>query len=123
MGMRRAGTAGNSITLLAAGLVLGAFLGRRAAADSAAREPVRVLAAASLADAFGEIASDFEKDSAGAVVELSFAGSQLLRTQIEQGAAADVFASADVVSADALKQSGHLRSYVVFTRNALTLVT
>jgi molybdate transport system substrate-binding protein len=46
----------------------------------------------------------------------------VLRAQIEQGAPADVLAFADVVHADALRQSGALREYRIFARNALGVV-
>ena len=53
-----------------------------------------VFAAASLTDAFTEIGKNFEAANPGVTVTFNFAGSQALRTQIEQGAPADVFASA-----------------------------
>lgn len=53
-----------------------------------------VFAAASLTDAFAEIEKSFEAAHPGVTVTFNFAGSQALRTQIEQGAPADVFASA-----------------------------
>ena len=53
-----------------------------------------VFAAASLADAFDEIAAAFT-ESSGIEVRLNFAGSSTLREQILDGAAADVFASAN----------------------------
>jgi molybdate transport system substrate-binding protein len=54
-----------------------------------------VFAAASLTGAFQEIGKDFQASNPGVTVTFNFAGSQVLRTQIEQGAAVDVFASAD----------------------------
>lgn len=54
-----------------------------------------VFAAASLTDAFTEIGQDFEAANPGVSVTFNFAGSQALRTQIEQGAVVDVFASAN----------------------------
>jgi molybdate transport system substrate-binding protein len=54
-----------------------------------------VFAAASLTGAFGEVGKAFEAANAGVTVTFNFAGSQSLRTQLEQGASADVFASAD----------------------------
>ncbi len=56
---------------------------------------ITVYAAASLTDAFGDIAREFESRNPGVEVKLNFAGSQRLRSQLELGAAADVFASAD----------------------------
>jgi len=67
------------------------------AATSATRETttLQVFAAASLSDAFGELAKLLEQRHPGLAVRLNLAGSQQLATQMEQGAAADVFASAD----------------------------
>lgn len=85
-------------------------------------ETLRVSAAASLTESFQEIARLFERAHPGDSVELNFAGSQVLRTQIEQGAAVDVFASADLVHADALRSAGLLAAYDVFARNRLVVV-
>lgn len=61
-----------------------------------------VFAAASLTDAFTEIGKSFEAANPGVAVTFNFAGSQALRTQIEEGAPADVFASANKKEMDAL---------------------
>jgi molybdate transport system substrate-binding protein len=53
-----------------------------------------VFAASSLTDVLGELSAAFEKKS-GVAVKLSFAASSALARQIEGGAAADVFVSAD----------------------------
>jgi molybdate transport system substrate-binding protein len=65
-----------------------------------------VFAAASLTDAFTEIGEAFEASRPGDRVVFSFAGSQNLRTQIEQGAGADVFASANATEIDTLIDGG-----------------
>jgi molybdate transport system substrate-binding protein len=85
-------------------------------------ETLRVFAAASLSEAFREAAAAFEATHPSVDVELNLAGSQVLRTQIEQGAPADVFASADLVHAEALRVPGLLRPYRVFARNKLVVV-
>ncbi len=56
---------------------------------------VTIFAAASLTDAFKELGRKLEERSPGLTVRFNFAGSQQLALQIEQGAEADVFASAD----------------------------
>ena len=56
---------------------------------------ITVYAAASLTDAFLELAPLLEGGSAPTRVRYNFAGSQQLAVQLEQGARADVFASAD----------------------------
>jgi molybdate transport system substrate-binding protein len=54
-----------------------------------------VYAASSLTEAFTEISAAFEEKHPGLSVTLNFAGSQQLRTQLQHGAKADVFATAD----------------------------
>jgi len=61
-----------------------------------------VYAAASLTDAFTEMGSAFEASHPGVTLVFNFGGSQNLRTQIEQGAPADVFASANAKEMEAL---------------------
>jgi molybdate transport system substrate-binding protein len=85
-------------------------------------ETLRVSAAASLTEVFREVAAIHERMHPGDSVELNFAGSQVLRTQIEQGAPVDVFASADLVHAEALQKARLLGSFQVFARNALVVV-
>lgn len=58
-------------------------------------QTLTVFAAASLTDAFGELAKDFERQNQGVKVRTNFAGSSTLTTQITQGAPAGVYASAD----------------------------
>ena len=67
---------------------------------------ITVFAAASLTDAFREFAREFESANPGIEVKLNFAGSQRLRSQLEFGASADVFASADAVQMDLAKDAG-----------------
>lgn len=83
-----------------------------------------VFAAASLTDAFSEIGAAFESANPGVTVALNFAGSQALRTQIEQGAAADVFASANTREMDALVTGDFVAagSPQVFLTNQLIVV-
>lgn len=54
-----------------------------------------VYAAASLTASFGEIGKAFKAANPGVTVTFNFAGTQALATQLTQGAAADVFASAN----------------------------
>jgi molybdate transport system substrate-binding protein len=90
---------------------------------SAHAETVRVFAASSLTEAFQEIASLYGTQNPGCDVELNFAGSQILCTQIEEGAPADVFASADRVHMDALEKKWVAGPVAVFARNRLVVVT
>ncbi|HSF86350.1 MAG TPA: molybdate ABC transporter substrate-binding protein [Acidimicrobiia bacterium] len=85
-------------------------------------ESLVVSAAASLGDAFVEIADAFETANPGVDVELNFGGSSSLREQILEGARIDVFASADVATMDGVVAAGALASSpVVFARNSMVL--
>ena len=84
------GAASLLVTALALLLVFTGCTGK-----SNAEGAITVFAAASLTDAFQEIADEFESNYPGVEVKLNFAGSQRLRSQLELGAASDLFASAD----------------------------
>lgn len=75
---------------------------------------VTVFAAASLTEAFGELAGAFEEAHPGVGVVLHFAGSQTLRTQLEQGARAEVFAPADWRQMAAVREAGLLGGVPVY---------
>jgi len=66
---------------------------------------VRVFAAASLSDALKEIASDYERQSRDKVV-LNLGASSTLARQIEEGAPADIFFSADEAKMNGLQSKG-----------------
>ena len=86
------------LALTAAAFVLVVAAGGCAAAASQGETPadtLTVFAAASLAEPFRAVADAYEADHPGVEVTFNFAGSQALRTQLEHGARADVFASAD----------------------------
>lgn len=91
-------------------------------ASAARGENLRVFAAASLTEAFTEIGTAFEERHPDLTVEFNFAGSQVLRTQIEQGAGADVFVSADRVHAEALRAKDLIGGVEVVARNVLVVV-
>jgi molybdate transport system substrate-binding protein len=65
-----------------------------------------ILAASSLTDAFGELAKTFEEQNPDVKVRQSFESSSTLLTQIQQGAPADVFASASEEEMDTAVQDG-----------------
>ena len=67
---------------------------------------LNVFAAASLTDAFGELGKTFEKQNPGVKVRTTFAGSSTVLAQIQQGAPADVFASADEAKMNEAEKSG-----------------
>ncbi len=82
-----------------------------------------VFAAASLTPAFQALQASFEQENSGWTVRFNFGASSALRTQIEQGAPADVFAAADHAQMRPLAEVGLVRTPVAFARNRLVLVT
>ena len=84
---------------------------------------ITVFAAASLTAAFQTIGADFQHEHPGVTVKFNFAGTPTLVTQIEQGAKADVFASADVSNLDKMRADGFagIDTYV-FAHNKLEIV-
>jgi molybdate transport system substrate-binding protein len=96
-----------------------------AASSAAGAQSLTVFAAASLTDAFTDIGKDFESANPGVKVSINFAGSQTLRTQIEQGAQVDVFASANTKEMDALVQGKLVAAAEVhmFLTNQLVIIT
>ena len=84
---------------------------------------ISVFAAASLTDSFKALGASFQTAHAGTTVHFNFAGSPTLVTQIEQGASADVFASADTTNMDKLKADGFTFDIPqVFAHNKLEIV-
>lgn len=82
-----------------------------------------VFAAASLTDAFAQVASVFEAANPGVDVQLNLAGSSALREQVLQGAPGDVFASANPSTMEQVVEAGEVQGDPqVFVRNRLQIV-
>lgn len=79
---------------------------------------VRVFAAVSLTEALQEIAAGYPRDE----IVFHFGASSLLARQIEQGAPADLFLSADEARVDALARQGLVRTRVSVLSNTLVVV-
>ena len=94
-----------TLALLLASILELATLGAVAPAPSS---PLLVFGAASLTESLQEIGRDFEAKT-GQKVDFSFASSSDLERQIEAGAPADVFFSADTAKMDALEKAGLVR--------------
>jgi molybdate transport system substrate-binding protein len=112
--------------LLAAVLVAGCGGGATsdADADTTAGEPsgtVTVFAAASLTDVFTEIGEQLERQYPDLDVRFSFAGSSALAAQLDQGAPADVFASADETQMARIVDTGLAGDAQLFAANRLVL--
>ncbi len=82
-----------------------------------------VYAAASLTEAFRDLGRALEQSHPGLSVQFNFSGSQQLVLQLEQGATADVFASADQRWMDYAREKGLVQGDApVFARNRLVVI-
>lgn len=116
------------ITLL---MVAAAFLAACGSGSTASTSPsatplsgtISVFAAASLMASFNALGISFQAANPGVTVKFNYAGTPTLVTQIEQGAPADVFASADTTNMDKLTADGFTTgSSQVFAHNQLEIV-
>jgi molybdate transport system substrate-binding protein len=110
-------------------LVLTLFVldgGRAVAAAQGGARPssttLTVFAASSLRDVFGDLGTTFERAHPGVKTQFNFAGSQELRTQIEQGAPADVYAAADTKHMDDVYKVGLVHAPKLFATNTPVIV-
>jgi len=106
------------LRLPCAGLVLALAF----SAHAGTRKEVVVFAAASLREAFTEMGRRFEAAHPEAKIALNLAGSEELRAQVENGAPADVFASADQKHMAALVEARLAQEPRTFARNEPVLV-
>lgn len=118
-----------AVLLVALGMVLvGCSSGSGTSAgapggDSPTTGTVAVFAAASLKDAFTEAATAFEAENPDATVTLNFAASSALARQIDEGAPADAFASADQANMQKVVDAGGISGEpVVFATNSLQII-
>jgi molybdate transport system substrate-binding protein len=91
---------------------------------SAPKVTLNVFAAASLTNAFKQISQKFQQAHSNVTVSFNFAGSQALAQQINQGAPADVFASANQTQMNVVIKSGEVdaASSKVFVHNLLVVI-
>lgn len=86
-------------------------------------QTLTVFAAASLTDAFEEIATNFEAANPGVDVVFNFGGSSTLATQLADGAPADVFASANNTQMNVARDAGRIVTAPrTFVKNRLVLI-
>jgi molybdate transport system substrate-binding protein len=109
-------------TLLVAGCG-GTSAGAGPKATGSVSGKIDVFAAASLTETFGRIGKDFEAANPGTTVTFNFAGSSALATQINQGAPADVFASAAPANMKTVTDKGNAAGDpATFVKNQLVIV-
>lgn len=110
---------------LAAATALAACSGSGTTGDATGaaggEETLTVFAAASLTDTFQQLTDRYEQDNPGVTVSLVFDGSAGLARQINDGAPADVFASADVKNMDSVVEAGNAQETVPIASNHLQI--
>lgn len=89
--------------------------------DDEVRE-INVFAAASLTECLTEAKQIFEMDESGLKINLNLAGSQTLKTSVENGGKADMLISANVGYMNELKEKGFIGEHAVLVRNRITLI-
>ncbi len=83
---------------------------------------IRVFAASSLVSVFSELESQFEAENPSTNVSCVFGGSHVLGLQIEEGARADVFASADRIHLERLQQKNLAPEPIPFAASDLVVI-
>jgi molybdate transport system substrate-binding protein len=91
------------------------------ASTSKLKGDLTISAAASLTDAFSEIAKQFREVNKGVKVRLNFGSSSTLVSQIQSGAPSDVVASADLSSIEKLVATANVVAPKVFARNTMAI--
>ena len=94
-----------------------------AAGPVAADRTLTVFAAASLTEYLGEAKTIFERSHPDVTVRLNLASSSRCRIQIEQGAPADVFLSANTNNMNPLVEANLAESPTIFAHNRLVIIT
>ncbi len=94
-----------------------------AACRPASEERVVVLAAASLTEAFSDLAAAYAARPGTPPVDLEFAGTQTLAAQLREGVEADAFAAADTQWMARVRDAGLVGEPRPFAVNRLVVVT
>jgi molybdate transport system substrate-binding protein len=114
-----------SLLMIAAAFLgaCGSSCGATATSPSSLSGSISVFAAASLTASFNALGASFQTANPSVTVKFNYAGSPTLVTQIEQGAPADVFASADTTNMDNLTRDGFtVGTSSIFAHNQLEIV-
>lgn len=121
---RRPGIRAMGLAVALTGVVAGTLAGCGSGGAGSGQRTLEVLAAASLTETFTELAGRFEEDHPGVTVRLVFDSSATLAEQVGQGAPADVLATADERTMQAVVDAGNTETEpTLFASNRLVLVT
>ena len=120
--MRRFLVAAAVALLLTAACSSDAKTSKAASTASGATGSVTVFAAASLTESFNALQTALETSDPGLSITYSFGGSGALVTQVQQGAPADVIATADTASMKKLTDAGLVETPTTFAKNKLEIL-
>jgi molybdate transport system substrate-binding protein len=109
--------------VLLLGIVATACNRSSASTPSTSQVKLTVLGAASLTKVFPQIGALFTRSHPGVTFTWSFAGTDQLAAQLQQGARADVFAGGSTKYGDQLADGGQIDPYTIFCTNQLVLIT
>lgn len=123
---RRVPVAGSLAAIALAAAACGSSSGSANTSSTATSKltgSITVSAASSLTAAFGQLATKFQSAHPGTTISFNFGSSGALATQIQQGAPADVFASAAPANMATVQAAGDIVGQpVTFARNSLEIV-
>ncbi len=88
----------------------------------AQQSTLTVLAASSLTGVFTDLKKQFESDHPGVTVTLAFDSSATLAQQVQEGAPADVLATADLATMKTVLDAGDADTSATFATNEMVLV-
>jgi molybdate transport system substrate-binding protein len=92
------------------------------ASSSSPEASITVFAAASLTEPFTDLQNGLKASGPAPSITFSFGGSGALVTQVQQGAPADVIATADTASMQKLADAGLVEAPVTFAKNKLEIL-
>lgn len=111
-----------AVRIFVAGTAASLLLAGCSSEKPADQQTINVSAAASLHDAFDEIAKEFQTEHPEVkVAGINYDGSSTLATQIVEGADVDVFASADERNMDTVTKAGLASGSKIFASNTLVI--
>jgi len=111
-----------TVVLAAAGCGGGDSSGGGSGSSTPKGGTLSVFAAASLTEAFTQLAQTYRSDHPGWTVKVNFAGSDQLAAQIEQGVPADVYAAASPKYPEELQGKNLIGDTTNFATNSLILI-
>ncbi|WP_186576978.1 molybdate ABC transporter substrate-binding protein [Aquibacillus kalidii] len=110
------------IPLLILLIAIGSFAYNSNSNETGQKVELFALVAANATEPFKDLMKEFETNHPNVDVKATFAGTQIVRTQLEQGANADIFLSADLGHIEAVKKQDLINEFQPVSLNSVTMV-